>query len=60
MRRRRRPEGGFDRTQLNTNPTRARTTMASAEMNEWGVGDGGGRRRVLTDDNYFAGQWPEL
>jgi len=54
------PKGQLDRTQLNTNPTRARTTIASAEANECLVGDGENCEYALTNGDYLAGQCPEL
>jgi len=60
MRRGRWPEGQLDRTRLNTSATRARTTIASVEANEWGIGGRGGWGRIRTNDNCFAGQYLEL
>lgn len=53
--RRVRAEKEFNRTQENTNPTRVRTTIASAETNEMAGDDRGGGVRLLTNCNYVTG-----
>lgn len=53
-------EGNFTRTQLNTNPTRVRTTIASVGTNKWEVDDRGHGEQALTNGNYLVGQFVVL